>query len=491
MGGGNKLPEQPEITEEDLRIGRYDTAGPYGGGSWDPSHTKYTEYLSPEAQAYADQAMGIGQQGMGMLDQYFLQGQPDQMGNQDFLNQMIQQYMGGQGGPGAGAGSYGQSWGGGGMDLSGLMGLMRYDSEGNPSIGQALMTDLDLGSLPGFADEGDLMGARDKAEAAMFQRAMGLVDPGFSQRKSQEAEMLANRGIMEGSEIAGIYGGNTDQAYNQARQMAALDAVREGRTEYGFLADEARATRGQTLTERLQQAGLINASQQQMMQANLAGRGQQAQERYQQGQLGLQGQANANQRYSIDRAYEQQGIQNAFNAQSQLWSQQMGEQQDFRGFLSSLLGYGAPGQGLNYSLGQNINTLGAFQQGAANQAQNFQNSPLGIGIGLAGTLGGAALSSMKPWSSETYKHNFEDVDSSEVLEKVNKLDIPRWNYNGEFGPKSIGPMAEQFADEFGTPMIHGNGEITIDAISAIGVALKAIQALTEKVDELEERLGEV
>lgn len=395
MGGGNKLPDANEINAEQARLGRFNTSGPWGGGYWDEGRTNYTEYLSPEAQAYADRSMGLGMDAMEQLGGFF--GGAGNYGNQDFLNQLIGGGFGEGFGTGGGGGNYGMGWGGGGMSLSGLMGLMEYDAQGNPSIGQNLVTDLDLGSLPGFADEGDLMGARGRSEDAMFRRAMGLLEPGFNDRRAQEAEMLANRGIMEGSEIAGIYGAERGRDWNEARQNAAWDAVREGRNEYGFLADEARQTRGQTLTERLQQAGLINQSQAQMAQANLAGRGQQANERYQQGQLGLQGQANANQRYGMDRAYEQQQIENAFNAQSQLWSQQMGENQDYRGFLSSLLGLGDPAQGLNYSLGQNVDVLGGFQQGGQNSQQNFMNSPLGIGLGLLNTGIGAFASGGSPF----------------------------------------------------------------------------------------------
>ena len=317
-------------------------------------------------------------------------------GDQDFLRSLIGQFDpegGFGGGGGGGGGSYNYS-GGGGVNV-GRPGteMLTYDQNGNPTIGSALMSDLDLASLPEFASEGDLMGARDKAEQAMFKRAMGLIDPGFDQRRAQEAEMLANRGAVEGGDIWSTYGANTDQAYNQARTGAAFDAVGEGRKEYGFLSNEARTDRNMTLLERLQQAGLHNQAQAQMGAANLGARGQEWNELYGRGQLGLQGAAiNAQsraQRDALDFQRWQAGIANALQGQSQLWSQQMGERGTQYGELANLLGLGSPMGMQGYWSPQGVDVMGASQQGSNNAMTNYQMSPLGQIMGLGGSFLGA------------------------------------------------------------------------------------------------------
>ena len=61
---------------------------------------------------------------------------------------------------------------------------------------------------------------------------------------------------------------------------------------------------------------------------------------------------------------------------------------------------------------------------------------------------------------------------------------------------AAGWKPEEFAEEFGTQSVFAdqqvNGEdmVGIDAISIMGVALKAIQALSNKVEKLEAELGE-
>ena len=80
-------------------------------------------------------------------------------------------------GTGGGGSNYSLSagGGGGGMSLQGLAPLVSFDANGNPNIGPGLMSQLNLGSLPDFADAGDLMGARNRAEKAAFDRAMALI----------------------------------------------------------------------------------------------------------------------------------------------------------------------------------------------------------------------------------------------------------------------------------------------------------------------------
>jgi hypothetical protein len=102
---------------------------------------------------------------------------------------------------------------------------------------------------------------------------------------------------------------------------------------------------------------------------------------------------------------------------------------------------------------------------------------------------GAALTDAGVWvnasSSRQRKTDFAAVDTRDVLSRVAALPITTWRYKeGEGDVRHIGPMAEDFWDAFGI----GYGSHTIADLDARGVALAAIQALKQQLDQ---RDGEI
>jgi hypothetical protein len=104
--------------------------------------------------------------------------------------------------------------------------------------------------------------------------------------------------------------------------------------------------------------------------------------------------------------------------------------------------------------------------------------------------------SLTQLSSRDSKHNFEEVDSQEILSKVVGLPIYEWTYKDDRDfVRHVGPVAEDFHAAFG---LNGPNTEGISATDAQGVALLAIQGLDERLHAkdnelayLDERLGEL
>ena len=99
---------------------------------------------------------------------------------------------------------------------------------------------------------------------------------------------------------------------------------------------------------------------------------------------------------------------------------------------------------------------------------------------------GAYLSDGGAWvnsSDRARKENFAPVDARSVLERVAALPIQTWNYTNE--PPSVrhlGPMAQDFHAAFA---LNGDDDKHIADVDEGGVALAAIKALNQKVEEKE------
>ena len=95
----------------------------------------------------------------------------------------------------------------------------------------------------------DFSGDSNKLEASTFERQKGLLDPMFNNRENDMRSMLANKGIMEGSEAwnrdFSDFGRERKEAYN----TAALDAIGAGRGEQGRLFGQELAGRQSTFNE--------------------------------------------------------------------------------------------------------------------------------------------------------------------------------------------------------------------------------------------------
>lgn len=78
-------------------------------------------------------------------------------------------------------------------------------------------------------------------------------------------------------------------------------------------------------------------------------------------------------------------------------------------------------------------------------------------------------------SDRKLKNNFEKLDAQDILHRVNQLQIQRWHYIADpEGISHIGPVAQDFHKLFNV-----GDDTTISSIDPSGVALLAIQALTQ------------
>lgn len=86
------------------------------------------------------------------------------------------------------------------------------------------------------------------------------------------------------------------------------------------------------------------------------------------------------------------------------------------------------------------------------------------------------------------KESFAPVDGSEVLARLNELPITTWNYKAD-GPsvRHMGPMAQDFYAAFAL----GQDDRHIAALDVNGVALAAIQELSQELQEKDAQIAEL
>jgi hypothetical protein len=89
-------------------------------------------------------------------------------------------------------------------------------------------------------------------------------------------------------------------------------------------------------------------------------------------------------------------------------------------------------------------------------------------------------------SSKSKKENFENLDKQDILQRINNLNLERWNYTcEEDNIKRIGPYAEEFHKEFN---LGGKDNTMIATYDVAGVSIIGIQALSELVKSQEKEL---
>lgn len=127
---------------------------------------------------------------------------------------------------------------------------------------------------------------------------------------------------------------------------------------------------------------------------------------------------------------------------------------------------------------------------AANTALiTFENGG-NIGLGVTNPTApiqhtsGASLTAGGTWasaSSRSLKENLTPVDGAEMLARLARMPITRWNYKAEPATtQHIGPMAEDFYELFQV----GENDRTISDVDRSGVALAAIQELHREMQKL-------
>lgn len=97
------------------------------------------------------------------------------------------------------------------------------------------------------------------------------------------------------------------------------------------------------------------------------------------------------------------------------------------------------------------------------------------------TIGGT----LTQGSDRNSKQAIEPIDGAALLERVARLPLATWEYKDTAGVRHLGPMAQDFAAEFGL----GADDKHIAPGDAAGVSLAAIQALKSENDALRTRLA--
>lgn len=88
-------------------------------------------------------------------------------------------------------------------------------------------------------------------------------------------------------------------------------------------------------------------------------------------------------------------------------------------------------------------------------------------------------------SSFHLKENFVAIDTNSLLQKIDQLEISRWNYKSEGASVThIGPISEDFWQLFKT----GDSDKSIALVDESGVALAGIKALLEKINIQDQRI---
>jgi hypothetical protein len=116
--------------------------------------------------------------------------------------------------------------------------------------------------------------------------------------------------------------------------------------------------------------------------------------------------------------------------------------------------------------------------------RNTQVTNRALVVGTTTSNGnGAGLTSGGAWMSTSDVHTKEDfshLNKQEILEKIAQLSVTRWRYKGT-NEYHIGPMAQDFYAAFGL----GTGDKHISTIDPAGLTTLAIQAMMERIAELE------
>jgi hypothetical protein len=138
------------------------------------------------------------------------------------------------------------------------------------------------------------------------------------------------------------------------------------------------------------------------------------------------------------------------------------------------------GDGSAFSVTADATNQVVFQAGGGMNVYTDRDTSNNTGAELASGSG-----SWASLSTKTAKSDIEPVNGPDALTAVESLDIATWRYDAEDEDiRHIGPMAEDFHDAFGL----GHDEQRISNVDADGVALAAIQGLSQQLDETQAEL---
>jgi Chaperone of endosialidase len=310
--------------------------------------------------------------------------------------------------------------------------------------------------------------ARQQVQDALYRRQTAELDPRYQQQQTDLETQLANQGVMRGSEAwtkaMDDFSRNKDRAYGDALDRAITGGGEEQQRLFNM-----------KLTKREQNLGALKdlfGMQTTRRQQNLGA----FKDLY-----SMQADKRANQLAAYGNLFglSQQGRNN--------W---LKERLAKRGLpfqeLNSLLGK----DGVNvpqFSPTQPVNVgtpdISSLIQGNYNkQLELWNQGKQDDQQMMSDIISAAALFAM---SSREFKTDPAPI--TEVLPRLRELKVESWHYKPSFNDSArhIGPYAEDFKELFGV----GDGK-TIHVVDAMGVCLKAIQELSAKVAQLEEKLAE-
>lgn len=143
-----------------------------------------------------------------------------------------------------------------------------------------------------------------------------------------------------------------------------------------------------------------------------------------------------------------------------------------QGFQGAMSGYNGMGSTLNTQYGHQLDAWKAEQQ---MKSQGIA----GIG-GALGSVAGMFL------SDEDLKEEKTAIPDGEALDAVNEMRVEEWKYKDGVADEDthVGTYAQDFQKATG----KGDGK-SIPAIDAVGITMKAVQDLSDKVDKGFEALG--
>ncbi len=132
--------------------------------------------------------------------------------------------------------------------------------------------------------------------------------------------------------------------------------------------------------------------------------------------------------------------------------------------------------------------------------ENIDSSTMPLKIGADGAVslghnGAFSLSSggnltirgtLSDSSDKNLKENFQEVKSSEVLEKIEKLPITTWNYKGDTS-SHIGAMAQDFYKSFA----FGPDNLHISPRDVAFISMVGVQELVEQNKQKDQKIKEL
>lgn len=124
---------------------------------------------------------------------------------------------------------------------------------------------------------------------------------------------------------------------------------------------------------------------------------------------------------------------------------------------------------------------GSFQMTDPTTGQPMGGAPAGGGGGGGGMDIGSILGIVGMFSDQSVKENIVSIDPGDALKAVNKIPVQGWSYVFDPSIKHFGPMAQDFN------RVTGLGDSrTIAPVDAFGMLMAAIQALTKRLEQLEQ-----